>query len=214
MKVGVIDYGVGNLGSVVRALEHVNSEPSLITQPADLDLFDCLILPGVGSFTDCARLLGEGGWIDPITSVVVESKRPLLGICVGMQLLADFGMEGATGDGIDGTPGFGFIAGKVQHMSSLRCNMRLPHVGWNEISVAEPQDSLFADIPDKTDFYFTHSYSFTANNPADVIATTGYGVPVTAAVRHGNVWGTQFHPEKSSKAGFKLLMNFLASSSC
>ena len=214
MKVGVIDYGVGNLGSVIRALEHVNSEPSLITQPADLDLYDCLILPGVGSFTDCARLLGEGGWIDPIKSAVLESRRPLLGICVGMQLLADFGMEGAIVDGLDGTPGFGFIAGKVEHISSLGCNMRLPHVGWNEIYVAEPRDSLFTDIPDKTDFYFTHSYSFTASNPADVTATTGYGVPVTAAVRHGNVWGTQFHPEKSSRAGFKLLMNFLASSSC
>jgi glutamine amidotransferase len=214
MKIGVIDYGVGNLGSVIRALEHVHSEPSLITLPADLDLYDYLILPGVGSFTDCARLLSEGGWIHPIKSAVLESRRPILGICVGMQLLADFGMEGAPDDGLVGTPGLGFIAGKVEHMSSLRCNMRLPHVGWNEISVAEPCDSLFAGIPDKTDFYFTHSYAFAAGNPADVIATTSYGVPVTAAVRHGNVWGTQFHPEKSSKAGFKLLMNFLASSSC
>ena len=187
---------------------------SIRNHPADLDLYDCLILPGVGSFTDCARLLGEGGWIDPIKSAVLESRRPLLGICVGMQLLADFGMEGAIVDGLDGTPGFGFIAGKVEHISSLGCNMRLPHVGWNEIYVAEPRDSLFTDIPDKTDFYFNHSYSFTASNPADVIATTGYGVPVTAAVPHGNVWGTQFHPEKSSKAGFKLLMNYLDSSSC
>jgi imidazole glycerol-phosphate synthase subunit HisH len=214
MKVGVIDYGVGNLGSVMRALEHVNAQPALVNRPVDMHANDCLILPGVGSYTDCARLLDDGGWIEPIKAEVLEYGRPLLGICVGMQLLADFGCEGAADNGLAATPGLALVSGKVQHLAALGCELRLPHVGWNEISVAEPNDSLFADIPDNTDFYFTHSYSFAASNPADVIATTDYGIAVTAAVRHGHVWGTQFHPEKSSKAGFKLLKNFLGGPRC
>lgn len=214
MKVGVIDYGVGNLGSVIRALEELNVASVLVNRPVDMHLNDCLILPGVGSFTDCVHLLEKGGWVDPIKQEVLEFGRPLLGVCVGMQLLADFGAEGADEEHPEGTPGLGFVPGRVEHLGTRGCNFRLPHVGWNEIVNSNPQDSLFAGIPDGTDFYFTHSYSFAAKDPADVIAVTHYGVPVTAAVRHGHVWGTQFHPEKSSKAGFKLLSNFLAGPAC
>lgn len=214
MKVGVIDYGVGNLGSVLRALEELNAAPVLVNRPVDMHLNDCLILPGVGSFTDCARLLAQGGWVDPLKAEVEEFGRPLLGICVGMQLLADFGLEGAAGSGTPGTAGLGFIPGQVEHPGARGCTLRLPHVGWNEIVANGARDSLFAGIPDGTDFYFTHSYTFVAKDGADVIATAAYGVPVTAAVRRGRVWGTQFHPEKSSKAGFKLLSNFLAGPEC
>ena len=214
MKVGVIDYGVGNLGSVVRALEELNVTPVLVDRPVDMHLNDCLILPGVGSFTDCVRLLDQGGWVEPIKQEVLEYRRPLLGVCVGMQLLADFGVEGADADSPDGTPAFGFVPGKVVHLGTLGCELRLPHVGWNEIRCGAIRDSLFAGIPDGTDFYFTHSYSFSAEDPADVIATAEYGVTVTAAVRRGHVWGAQFHPEKSSRAGFRLLSNFLAGPAC
>lgn len=213
MRVGVIDYGVGNLGSVVRALEELDVTPRLIDRPVDLHDAGCLILPGVGSFTDCANLLDRGGWFDALRQEVLEFGRPLLGVCVGMQLLADFGVEGAA-DGTQGTPGLGFVPGTVEHLATRGCNLRLPHVGWNEIRCGEGCDHLFDGIPDGTDFYFTHSYTFVAQHQADVIATADYGVPVTAAVRHGHVWGTQFHPEKSSRAGFKLLANFLAGPSC
>lgn len=214
MKVGIIDYGVGNLGSVARALEALRATPALVERPVDMHLNDCLILPGVGSFTDCARLLEQGGWADAIKQEVHGFSRPLLGICVGMQLLADFGTEGAGGGDPRGTAGLGFVPGSVDHLGSLGCTLRLPHVGWNEIRRGERPDSLFDGIPDGTDFYFTHSYAFATTNPADVIATADYGVPVTAAVRRGHVWGTQFHPEKSSRAGFRLLANFLAGPSC
>lgn len=214
MKVGVIDYGVGNLGSVLRALEELNAAPVLVNRPVDMHLNDCLILPGVGSFTDCARLLEQGGWVEPLKAEVREFGRPLLGICVGMQLLADYGVEGAAGSGAQGTAGLGFVPGRVEHLAARGCPLRLPHVGWNEIVANGARDSLFDGIPDGTDFYFTHSYTFVAEDGADVIAAADYGVPVTAAIRRGLVWGTQFHPEKSSKAGFKLLGNFLAGPAC
>lgn len=214
MKVGIIDYGVGNLGSVARALEASRATPVLVERPVDMHSNDCLILPGVGSFTDCARLLEKNGWTDAIKEQVLGFSRPLLGICVGMQLLADFGTEGANGSEGRGTAGFGFVPGSVEHLGALGCTLRLPHVGWNEIRRGENCDNLFEGIPDGTDFYFTHSYTFVASNPEDVIATVDYEVPVTAAVRSGIVWGTQFHPEKSSRAGFRLLANFLAGPSC
>ena len=214
MRGGVIDYGVGNLGSVLRALEQLDVSPVLVDRPVDMHLNDCLILPGVGSFTDCMHLLEQGGWINPIKQEVLEFDRPLLGICVGMQLLADFGIEGASENNASGTPALGFVPGTVRHLRTLGCELRLPHVGWNEIQCSDPRDTLFEGIPEATDFYFTHSYSFAATNSADVIATTSYGMPVTAAVRHGRVWGTQFHPEKSSRAGFRLLANFLAGPAC
>lgn len=212
MKVGVIDYGVGNLGSVMRALEELRVAPVLINRAIDMHATDCLILPGVGNFADCVRLLSEGGWIDALRQEVQGYERPLLGVCVGMQLLADASTEGAEAN--QAIPGLGFIPGRVEHLRMLGCGLRVPHVGWNGITVATPADHLFAGIPDGTDFYFVHSFAFAAQDPGDVLATTDYGVPVTAAVRRGRVWGTQFHPEKSSRAGFRLLRNFIEGPAC
>lgn len=212
MKVGVIDYGVGNLGSVIRALEELCVVPVLVDRPVDMHTADCLILPGVGNFADCARLLRKDGWADALQQEVRGYARPLLGVCVGMQLLADFSTEGAE-DG-QGTPGLGFIPGRVDHLRVLGCELRVPHVGWNSITRRGSSDNLFDGIPDGTDFYFVHSYALISQDPADVLATTDYGVPVTAAVRRGHVWGTQFHPEKSSRAGFRLLRNFITGPMC
>lgn len=212
MKVGVIDYGVGNLGSVLRALEELRVAPVLVNRAADMHATDCLILPGVGNFADCARLLDEGGWTTALRDEVLGYSRPLLGVCVGMQLLADSSTEGAA-DGQD-TPGLGFIPGQVRHLRSFGCTQRVPHVGWNGITRTRTDDHLFDDIPDGTDFYFVHSYAFAPQDAGDVLATTDYGVPVTAAVRRGHVWGTQFHPEKSSRAGFRLLKNFIEGPTC
>lgn len=212
MKVGVIDYGVGNLGSVLRALEELRVVPVLVNRAADMHATDCLILPGVGNFADCARLLLEGGWTTALHDEVQGYNRPLLGICVGMQLLADSSTEGATD--CQDTPGLGFIPGQVRHLRSFGCTQRVPHVGWNNITRTREDDHLFNSIPDGTDFYFVHSYAFSPRNPADVLATTDYGVPVTAAVQRGHVWGTQFHPEKSSRAGFRVLRNFIEGPVC
>ena len=212
MKVGVIDYGVGNLGSVLRALEELRVAPVLVNRAADMHATDCLNLPGVGNFADCARLLDHGGWTTALRDEVQGYQRPLLGVCVGMQLLADSSTEGAA-DGQD-TPGLGFIPGQVRHLRSFGCTQRVPHVGWNGITRTRTDDHLFDDIPDGTDFYFVHSYAFAPQDAADVLATTDYGVPITAAVRRGHVWGTQFHPEKSSRAGFRLLKNFIEGPTC
>ena len=177
MRVGVINYGVGNLGSVLRSLEELSAEPILIDKAAEIGKTDCLILPGVGNFADCVALLNQGGWVEALQKEVLERRKPLLGICVGMQLL-------------------------------------VPHVGWNGVTQNGESCQLLAHIPDGTDFYFVHSYAFIPNDVADLHATTDYGVPVTAIVRRGHIWGTQFHPEKSSRAGFQLLRNFIESTEC
>ena len=207
MKVGVIDYGVGNLGSVVRALQELRVTPVLINRAIDMHNVDCLILPGVGNFANCKKLLDEGGWIAALHDEVLGYKKPLLGVCLGMQLLADSSAEGVV-DG-DITKGLGFIPGVVKHLGKLGSTLRVPHVGWNSFVSTQKNDRLLLGIPDGTDFYFVHSYAFVPESSADVLAITEYGVPVTAVVRRGHVWGTQFHPEKSSKAGFQLLRNFI-----
>lgn len=212
MKVGVIDYGVGNLGSVLRALEELRVTPVLVNRATDMHATDCLILPGVGNFADCARLLDEGGWTTALRDEVLGYGRPLLGVCVGMQLLADSSDEGA--DGEHGTPGLGFVPGQVRHLRERGCTLRVPHVGWNAVTRTRPDERLFEGIPDGTDFYFVHSYAFVPQDHGDVLAATEHGVPVTAAVRRGHVWGTQFHPEKSSRAGLRLLKNFIEGPAC
>lgn len=211
MKVGVIDYGVGNLGSVVRALEELRASPFLIDRAVDIHQADCLILPGVGSFTDCKNRLDAGGWTTALRDEVVGYGKPLLGICLGMQLLADFGMEGAADE--KGTPGLGLIPGRVSGLADLGCVSRVPHMGWNSITVKSPA-ILLQGVSSGTDFYFVHSYAFVAQDPDDVLAVTDYDIPVTAVVGRGHVWGTQFHPEKSSRAGFKVLRNFIEGPAC
>jgi imidazole glycerol-phosphate synthase subunit HisH len=212
MRVGLIDYGVGNLGSIFRALEELGVTPILVNRLTNIHSTDCLILPGVGNFTDCARILDADGWATALREEVLVNSRPLLGVCVGMQLLGDSSTEGA----FEGqkTSGLGFISGAVRHLSTLGCNLRLPHVGWNEINRTSADDPLLAGIPDGTDFYFVHNYAFTPHNPLNILATVDYGFPICAAVRSGHIWGTQFHPEKSSRAGIRLLKNFIESSAC
>lgn len=212
VKVGIIDYGVGNLGSVLGALDELRISTILVDKPSNIRAADCLILPGVGNFNDCASLLNAGGWISALKEEVMGNRRPLLGVCVGMQLLADNSSEG----GLAGqySPGLGFIPGQVRHLRSFGCTLRVPHVGWNGVRCTHTNESLFKDIPNETDFYFVHSYAFDAVDAKDILAVTDYGVSVTAAVRRENVWGTQFHPEKSSRAGSRLLKNFIESSSC
>lgn len=207
MRIAIIDYGVGNLGSVVRGLQSLADGSSLVTNPSVLATFDKAILPGVGNFADCAKILRGTGWADAIDEHVKSRQKPLLGICVGMQLLATTSSEGA-GDG-KLVSGLDLIPGHVEHLKTLGCNDRTPHVGWNDIKVKRDPVGLFKGIEDGTDFYFVHSYAYVPEASSAVVAATSYGIDVVAAVCHGNVWGTQFHPEKSSRAGFRLLQNFI-----
>ncbi len=209
MSIGVIDYGVGNFGSIMRVLELLQVESKLLVDSKDAKEVECLILPGVGNFANCARLLKDSGWGDALRKTVLEDGKPLLGICVGMQLLADSSDEGS-----EDIAGLGFIPGKVKHLRSFGCELRVPHVGWNSVVYPDSSTQLFKLIPESTDFYFVHSYAMEPHQPADIIALTDYGIPITAAVRRGNVWGTQFHPEKSSKAGFQLMENFVQLAKC
>lgn len=212
MKVGIIDYGSGNLASVARALEVVGASPFLVNHPTDLPSCDALILPGVGSFAECSALLNKDGWTTALRDEVLGKDRFLLGLCVGMQILADSSTEGAAPD--DTVPGLGLIPGQVKHLTDLGCTNRVPHVGWNGIFRGQNEDPLIKNIPDGTDFYFVHSYAFVAECADDISATTDYGIPLTAAVHRGHIWGTQFHPEKSSRAGFQLLRDFIEAVKC
>ena len=214
MRVGVIDYGVGNLGSVLRAIEGLRVTPMLVNRAVDMHAANCLILPGVGNFADCMRLLVDGGWVTAIRDEVLGYNRPLLGVCLGMQLLADAGMEGTNEAAPNGVPGLSLVPGHVKHLRTLGCAKRVPHVGWNAITRSPSAGSLFEGIPDGTDFYFVHSYAFVTRVETDVLAMTEYDIPIIAAVRRGHVWGTQFHPEKSSRAGFRLLQNFISGAPC
>ncbi|MDC1066105.1 imidazole glycerol phosphate synthase subunit HisH [Candidatus Pseudothioglobus singularis] len=211
MKVGIIDYGVGNLGSVSRSLEELEVEAILIDKSENIHLADVLILPGVGGFTECMTILNNQGWTDQILYEVLDNNKPILGICLGMQLLADYGQEGASSKKL--TKGLGLVPGKVISLESLGCELRIPHVGWNSIKIIG-SPKLFDSIPEDTDFYFVHSYAFDVTAKESLIATFQYGVEVTAAINHNHIWGTQFHPEKSSRAGFRLLKNFIHSNQC
>jgi glutamine amidotransferase len=202
MKVAIVNYGMGNLGSVRRALEELGALPVVADHPGALFDANRLVLPGVGAFSEGMERLRTGGWVEPIQRQVRELGKPLLGICLGMQMLAEGGEEGGA------TEGLGLVAGRVRRLDALGCRLRIPHVGWNDVWHTGV-DPLFAHVEQGTDFYFVHSFAFCAAMPDVVSATVEYGVPLTAGIRSGNTFGVQFHPEKSSRAGKQVLRNFL-----
>lgn len=217
MKVHIIDYGMGNLASVCSAFRHIGAEPVTATSPDDLNEATHVVLPGVGSFAKAMENLNAAGWPAALRAIAAEGKVCLLGICLGMQLLADQGSE--HGD----TQGLGLVPGTICHLNTRSetqaQSLLIPHVGWNELHVALADDPLLGGIENQTDFYFVHSYFFDAADEAHVVARTPYGFEFPSVVRAGCVWGAQFHPEKSGTAGFALLKNFIglsgkAASSC
>lgn len=207
MKAVVVDYGMGNLGSVRRALELLGADAVVASEPEQLQGADRVILPGVGSFSEGMERLRDGGWDAALAEATQLRQVPLLGICLGMQLLASHGDEGGR------SAGLGLIPGRVRLLSELGCELRVPHVGWNSVLLLGAP-TLFALIPDATDFYFVHSFAMVPEDDADLFATCDYGVQVAAVIGRGRVYGTQFHPEKSSKAGLQLLKNFLGPGPC
>jgi glutamine amidotransferase len=201
VRVGIVNYGFGNIGSVRRALDELHVVPVVADTPAALLGCDRIILPGVGAFGEAMASLRNGGWVEPLQHQVRDAGVPLLGICLGMQLLAASSDEDGHHDGL------GFVRGVVRRLDAFGCGLRIPHVGWNEVRFDE-RAALFAGIPQESDFYFVHSFALDASDPS-VCATTSYGGLISAAVQDGRVFGTQFHPEKSSRAGRRLLRNFL-----
>ncbi len=208
MIVGIINYGMGNLGSVSRSFEEIGAEVIIADHPNRLYEVNRVVLPGVGAFSEGMYQLEKAGWIDAIQETIVHQKKPLLGICLGMQMLADRGVEGGDNTGL------GLIPGTVKRIDTLGCNQRIPHMGWNEVHYHRNDHVLLQHIPDNSDFYFVHSYAFDVDNSEDLLGTSHYGCSLTAIVAKNNVFGCQFHPEKSSKAGRQLLKNFMAYTSC
>jgi len=199
----VVDYGMGNLDSVVRAIEEVGHTALRTDDPRDLCEGTHIILPGVGAFGDAMANLREGGWEEALNEQVLEVGIPTLGVCLGMQLLATTGFEGGEHKGL------GWIDAEIVPIEPEERSLRVPHVGWNNVWPTR-ESPLFEGIDPGRDFYFVHSFHMVCSDAADVLATTPYGTDLTSVVHHGNVYGAQFHPEKSQKVGFKLLSNFLA----
>ena len=209
MYVSIVDYGTGNLNSVSKALEVAAEQISkkinikISNKPKDILDSDRIILPGQGSYRHCALGVKNitGLW-DSLNEFVLIKKKPIFGICVGMQLFSEQGYEEQV------TEGFGWIKGSVKKIEINNKDLKLPHMGWNEVNVVKKND-LFLDIKNLSHFYFVHSFAFGAKDEKDVICITDYEKPVVAGILKENIFGTQFHPEKSQSNGIKLLSNFL-----
>jgi glutamine amidotransferase len=195
----IVDYGMGNLRSVQKALERLSAPAAICTNPADLAGCDRLILPGVGAFRDAIAELRRQGFVEPIRAHIAAGK-PFLGICLGLQLLFDVSYEDGTWEGL------GIIPGKVVRFPE-QSELKVPHMGWNKVAAA-PGCPLFAGIPAESFFYFVHSYYVVPNDESVVAGRTGYGVTFASVVQRGKAFATQFHPEKSQKFGLQLLQNF------
>ena len=206
MKIAIINYGYGNLHSVNQAFKKanndfdLNAEIEVTNNPNEINKADKIVLPGVGSFTDCLNAIRSiDGIYESLQEQVINKKKYFMGICVGMQLLADIGYENEKNDG------FGWVSGTVEKMK-VPLDFKIPHMGWNTIQFKN--NDLFKDIDENSDFYFVHSYEFKTIDE-NILATTNYASKVTAAIKKDNIFGTQFHPEKSHKNGQKLIKNFI-----
>ena len=217
LKIVIIDYGSGNLHSAkkafVKALENEQLEGDIIVSnnPEDLASASHIVLPGVGAFGDCVDgLKALDGMIAELEKQVLENKKPFLGICVGMQMLAKVGLEGS--DENKGHEGLGWLEGKVIKIDEGGTgeleNLRIPHMGWNEVSFNRKDSNLAKDLEQDPHFYFVHSYYFKTDEK-NIAATVNYGNNLTAIVEQDNIYGVQFHPEKSQKNGLNLIGNFL-----
>ena len=207
--VALIDYGSGNLRSAAKAVERAAADAGLadtVLVTADADAVrraDRIVLPGVGAYGDCKRgLSAVPGMLEALEEAVIKGGRPFLGICVGMQLMAERGVEHGVHQGL------GWIGGEVVALEPSDPALKIPHMGWNELEIITPHPVL-AGLPAGAHAYFVHSYHFRCADPATVLARVEYGGPVTAVIGRDNLIGTQFHPEKSQDAGLALIANFL-----
>lgn len=202
MNVLIIDYGMSNLGSVRRAFEECGADVTTSADPGALDRAERIVLPGVGAFPDGMARLNAAGWPEKLRQTLANEEVHLLGICLGMQLLATKGYENGE------TTGLGLISGEVVRLAPI-ARERIPHMGWNEVQI-QKRDPLTEGIRNGTDFYFVHSFHFRATDASHVLASTPYCGGISSIVGKGNVMGAQFHPEKSSRPGFQFIRNFLS----
>ena len=210
VSVAIIDYGSGNLRSAAKAFERSIGEAGIdgavrvTAEPAALATASHIVLPGVGAFADCrAGVLALPGMIEALERAVHEQNKPFLGICVGMQLMADRGLEHGA------TPGFAWIGGEVVPIQPSDPTLKIPHMGWNQLTFSNIKHAVTSGLKDGVHAYFVHSYAFACADPKSRLASVDYGGPLTAMIARDNIIGTQFHPEKSQATGLKLIRNFL-----
>ncbi|MEE8393642.1 MAG: imidazole glycerol phosphate synthase subunit HisH [Rhodospirillales bacterium] len=210
MSVAIIDYGSGNLRSASKAFERavfeagLGLEVTITGRAGDLKEASHVVLPGVGSFADCKRGLSDvSGMVEALSQVVIAEGKPFLGICVGMQLMAEMGREHGDHEGL------GWIEGEVTALKPSDESLKIPHMGWNDLRLEAPDHPFFNGVEEGSHVYFVHSYGFEATDPGNVLASVDYGGPVAAVIGRANMIGTQFHPEKSQAAGLTMITNFL-----
>ena len=206
MNVTIVDYQSGNISSVINSFTEVAKGKVNLEVTSDIKKIkasDKIVLPGQGSFKSCVDSLNSiNGLADTLKEFAIANKKPLLGICVGLQMFADVGYEEAE------TKGLGWISGKVSKIDNLNGKFKLPHIGWNEIEIRK-KSKLFKDINNKSHMYFVHSYEFIPEDKSVISATTDYSSEIVCSVERENLFGTQFHPEKSDKTGLKIINNFI-----
>jgi glutamine amidotransferase len=206
MNVTIINYNSGNISSVINSFKEVAKEKIKIEVSSKLDKIkssDKIVLPGQGSFKSCVDSLNSiDGLKDTLNEFAVINKKPLLGICVGLQMFADVGYEEVE------TKGLGWISGKVSRIDNQNGKFKLPHIGWNELNIVKASQ-IFKDINNKSHMYFVHSYEFIPKDKNVISATTDYSSSIVCSIEKENIFGTQFHPEKSDKEGLKIINNFL-----
>lgn len=203
MTIAIVDYGMGNVRSLMNAFEYIGEHVLTTADPAELEKADRLVLPGVGAFGDAMKSIHASGLLPVLNRLVLDIKKPVLGVCLGMQLFAKSSLEHGMHEGL------GWLDASIVPLE-VEAPAKVPHVGWNTVHFTT-DDWLFAGLPDgESDYYFVHSFHMLCSNPEDQIATTDHGGIVTAAVRRGNLVATQFHPEKSQDNGLQLLQNWIA----
>ena len=207
MNVTIVDYNSGNISSVINSFEEVAKDKVNIEVTSDLNkikLSDKVVLPGQGSFKSCVDALNKiNGLRDTLNEFAITKKKPLLGICVGLQMFADTGYEESE------TKGLGWISGKVSKIDNQNGKYKLPHIGWNQIEITK-DSKIFKDIENNSHMYFVHSYEFIPEDKNVISATTDYSSKLVCSVEKENMFGTQFHPEKSDKMGLKIINNFIS----
>ncbi|VVC04502.1 GMP synthase [glutamine-hydrolyzing] subunit A [Candidatus Bilamarchaeum dharawalense] len=199
-KISILNLGIGNINSVKVALTNLNAEVKVVDNASELSSSDALVLPGVGNFNHVMNYLRSNGYLESLYSIVIDQQTPFLGICLGMQLLAVEGEEGGV------TPGLGWIKGRVVKLKGPS-PFHIPHMGWDDIHIIQ-KEPLLSKLPTTPSFYFVHSYYF-ESDPSFVTATCDYGFNFPVSVQKNNIFGVQFHPEKSQKNGLTVLSNFL-----
>ena len=206
MNVTIVDYNSGNISSVINSFKEVAEDKVNIKVTSDLNKIkssDKVVLPGQGSFKSCVDALHDiSGLVDILNEFVINNKKPLLGICVGLQMFADVGYEEIE------TKGLGWISGKVSKIDNQNGKYKLPHIGWNQINIVK-DSQIFKGIENNSHMYFVHSYELVPNDKNVVSATTDYSSNIVCSVEKENIFGTQFHPEKSDKTGLKIIDNFI-----